>query len=86
VAIEHRPRHWRFARSLRLSRRREGIVEAQISTQRSKDAKAQERRESEEGVTENEVAASIVDAAIEVHRALGGPGLLEAVYEEALAF
>ncbi|WP_437710571.1 GxxExxY protein [Sorangium sp. So ce448] len=35
---------------------------------------------------ENEVAKVVVDAAIEVHRTLGGPGLLEAVYEEALAF
>jgi GxxExxY protein len=35
---------------------------------------------------ENEIARIIVDAAIEVHRTLGGPGLLEAVYEEALAF
>jgi len=37
-------------------------------------------------VTENEIARIIVDAAIDVHRTLGGPGLLEAVYEEALAF
>jgi GxxExxY protein len=36
-------------------------------------------------VTENEIAKTIVDAAIEVHRELGGPGLLEDVYEEALA-
>ncbi len=28
----------------------------------------------------------IVEAAIEVHRTLGGPGLLESVYEEALAW
>ena len=35
---------------------------------------------------ENEIAKVVVDAAIEVHRTLGGPGLLEAVYEEALAF
>jgi GxxExxY protein len=35
---------------------------------------------------ENEIAAIIVDAAIEVHRTLGGPGLLESVYEEALCF
>ena len=34
---------------------------------------------------ENEVSKVIVDAAIEVHRELGGPGLLEDVYEEALA-
>jgi GxxExxY protein len=36
-------------------------------------------------MTENEVARIIVDAAIEAHRELGGPGLLEEVYEEALA-
>jgi len=35
-------------------------------------------------VTENEIAAVVVDAAIEVHRTFGGPGLLESVYEEAL--
>lgn len=34
-------------------------------------------------MTENEVSRVIVDAAIEVHRTLGGPGLLESVYEEA---
>ncbi len=33
---------------------------------------------------ENELSRIIVDAAIEVHRELGGPGLLESVYEEAL--
>ena len=36
-------------------------------------------------MTENEIARMIVDAAIVVHRELGGPGLLEDVYEEALA-
>ena len=36
-------------------------------------------------VTENEIATAIVDAAVEVHRTLGGPGLLESVYEQALA-
>jgi GxxExxY protein len=36
-------------------------------------------------VTENEISKVIVDAAIEVHREIGGPGLLEGVYEEALA-
>ena len=35
-------------------------------------------------MTENEISKVIVDAAIEVHRELGGPGLLESVYEEAL--
>jgi GxxExxY protein len=37
-------------------------------------------------VNENEIAAAVVAAAIEVHRNLGGPGLLESVYEEALAW
>jgi GxxExxY protein len=33
---------------------------------------------------ENELSKIIVDAAIEVHRELGGPGLIEDIYEEAL--
>jgi len=37
-------------------------------------------------VHENQISQIILDAAIEVHRTLGGPGLLEAVYEEALAW
>ncbi|PIW00516.1 MAG: GxxExxY protein [Deltaproteobacteria bacterium CG_4_9_14_3_um_filter_63_12] len=36
-------------------------------------------------LAENEVSAIVLDAAIEVHRTLGGPGLLESVYVEALA-
>lgn len=36
-------------------------------------------------MTDNDISRQIVDAAIEVHRTLGGPGLLESVYEEALA-
>lgn len=39
----------------------------------------------DESLIENQVSASIIDAAIEVHRTLGGPGLLESIYEEALA-
>ena len=35
---------------------------------------------------ENDISRIVVDAAIEVHRTLGGPGLLESVYEEALAW
>lgn len=35
-------------------------------------------------MTENEISAKIIGAAIEVHRVLGGPGLLESIYEEAL--
>ena len=37
-------------------------------------------------MTENQISKFIVDAAIEVHRTLGGPGLLESVYEEALVW
>ena len=33
---------------------------------------------------ENILAAEVIDAAIEVHRTLGSPGLLESLYEEAL--
>jgi len=33
---------------------------------------------------ENRIAAIIIACAIEVHRTLGGPGLLERIYEEAL--
>lgn len=35
---------------------------------------------------ENELSKIIVESAIEVHRSLGGPGLLEGVYEEALVW
>ena len=35
---------------------------------------------------ENEISSVVVDAAIEVRRGLGGPGLLESADEEALAF
>ena len=35
---------------------------------------------------ENTLSNHIVTAAIEAHRTLGGPGLLESVYEEALVF
>lgn len=37
-------------------------------------------------MTENEISRVVIKAAIEVHRTLGGPGLLESVYEEALAW
>jgi GxxExxY protein len=35
-------------------------------------------------MTENEISKIIVESAIEVHRELGGPGLIESVYEEAM--
>ncbi len=37
-------------------------------------------------MTENDISRIIVECAIEVHRTLGGPGLLESVYEEALVW
>ena len=37
-------------------------------------------------MNENDISRHIVLAAIEVHRTLGGPGLLESVYEEALVW
>ena len=36
-------------------------------------------------MTENEIAAIVVDAALKIHKALG-PGLFESVYEAALDF
>jgi GxxExxY protein len=33
---------------------------------------------------ENEISYKVIGAAIEVHRTLGGPGLLESIYESAL--
>jgi len=49
------------------------------------NAKAQRREDAKATMTENEVSRIIVDAAIEVHREMGGPGLLENIYEEALS-
>jgi len=37
-------------------------------------------------MTENELSRIIIECAIEVHRTLGGPGLIESVYEEAMAW
>ena len=37
-------------------------------------------------MTENEISAQILDAAIAVHREIGGPGVLESYYEAALAY
>jgi GxxExxY protein len=36
-------------------------------------------------MNENQISKVIVEAAIEVHRELGGPGLLEDLYEESMA-
>jgi GxxExxY protein len=47
-----------------------------------KDAKRQRHKE----MNENELSRIVIGAAIEVHKELGGPGLLEDVYEEALCY
>ena len=47
------------------------------------NAKTQGHKDAEK--IENILAAKIIDVAIEVHRTLGGPGLLESLYEEALS-
>jgi len=44
----------------------------------------QEEREEKGKIMENELSKVIIGAAIEVHCTLGGPGLLESVYEAAL--
>jgi hypothetical protein len=51
-------------------------------TQRRKGGEDANERE----MTENELSHEIIGAAIEVHKQLGGPGLLEDVYEEALKY
>lgn len=40
----------------------------------------------DESLIENKITSSIIAAAIEVHSVLGGPGLLESIYEDALAY
>jgi hypothetical protein len=35
-------------------------------------------------MSENEISKIIVDSAIELHLELGGPGLIEGVYDEAM--
>ena len=48
------------------------------------NAETGSRRDAE--VTENLLSEQVLDAAIEVHRTLGGPGLLESLYEDALFY
>ncbi len=40
----------------------------------------------EDTKSENDLSHQIISASIEVHRTLGGPGLLESVYEAALCY
>lgn len=53
-----------------------------INTTDELNAKPRSRTDAEK--IENVLAMQVIDAAIEVHRTLGGPGLLESLYEEAL--
>ena len=39
-----------------------------------------------ESLVENKISDRVISAAIEVHKVLGGPGLLESIYEDALAY
>ena len=48
------------------------------------NAEAVSRRDAE--IIENLLCEQVLDAAIEVHRTLGGPGLLESLYEDALFY
>ena len=55
--------------------------EINAETRRRGDAKMIDK-----SLIENQISTAVIDAAIEVHRVLGGPGLLESVYEDALAY
>lgn len=68
-----------------------------MNEHKRKDAETQGRQEGQDerlasshpgvvALNENGISRHIVESAIEVHRTLGGPGLLESVYEEALAW
>jgi GxxExxY protein len=48
------------------------------------NAETQSRGDAE--IIENLLSEQVLDAAIEVHRTLGGPGLLESLYEDALFY
>jgi GxxExxY protein len=48
------------------------------------NAETQRRGDAEK--VENLLTDQVIDAAIEVHRILGGPGLLESLYEDALFY
>lgn len=60
-----------------------------INDSARKDEKTTQRRraaKNAKNMDENELSRHIVNAAVEVHRTLGGSGLLESVYEEALCW
>ena len=43
-----------------------------------------ETQRNEDTKSEDKISHQIIGASIEVHRTLGGPGLLESIYESAL--
>ena len=45
---------------------------------------AETKRRGDAEKIENELSEQVLDAAIKVHRTLGGPGLLESLYEDTL--
>ena len=47
---------------------------------------AETERRGDAEIIENLLSEQVLDAAIEVHRTLGGPGLLESLYEDALFY
>jgi GxxExxY protein len=47
---------------------------------------AETLRRGDAEIIENLLSEQVLDAAIEVHRSLGGPGLLESLYEDALFY
>jgi GxxExxY protein len=47
---------------------------------------AEAGRRGDAEIVENLLSEQVLDAAIEVHRTLGGPGLLESLYEDALFY
>jgi GxxExxY protein len=47
---------------------------------------AETGRRGDTEISENLLSEQVLDAAIEVHRTLGGPGLLESLYEDALFY
>lgn len=60
-----------------------------IIRQITHNAETRRRKGSElidESLIENQITGRIIAAAIEVHKTLGGPGLLESLYEDALAY
>lgn len=60
-----------------------------IACQTKQNAETRSRRGAElidGSLIENKITDRVIAAAIEVHKILGGPGLLESIYEDALAY